>query len=236
VPTPRSAAARKARQVRGGEPRPPVEPEESHPASTLETEVEHEQTVEAARYDDADLADLLAERVEFLQCRFRSARLARSRFSRVRFIDCLVERSDLSNMRGDSGALERVRIAGSRMTGFALNDGLVRDVTFDDCKIDLTNWRQARFDAAVFVGCNLAGADFTDADLRGAAFLRCDLSGAQFHNATMTGARFRACELGGIGGITSWDGAVVHPDDLLGLAYIMAGALGIRVDPAAGPG
>jgi hypothetical protein len=48
----------------------------------------------------------------------------------------------------------------------------------------------------------------------------------------MTGTRFRACELEGIGGITSWDGAIVHPDDLLGLAYVLAGALGIKVDSA----
>ena len=49
---------------------------------------------------------------------------------------------------------------------------------------------------------------------------------------TMTGARFRSCELEGIGGVTSWEGAVVHPDDLLGLAYVLAGALGIRVNAA----
>ena len=80
-----------------------------------------------------------------------------------------------------------------------------------------------------FTDCNLAGADFTDADLRGASFTRCDLTRAQFHNATMTGTRFRACELEGIGGLTSWAGAIVHPDDLLALSYALAGALGITV-------
>lgn len=136
-------------------------------------------------------------------------------------------------MRADSGALERVRVAECRMTGFAFNDGLARDVAFDDCKADLTNWRKARFEAVTFAGCNLRGADFTDADLRGLSFLRCDLTGAQFHHATMTGTRFRACELDGIGGITSWTGAVIHPDDLLGLAHVLAAALAITVDSAA---
>lgn len=46
----------------------------------------------------------------------------------------------------------------------------------------------------------------------------------------MTGTRFQACEFEGIGGITSWDGVIVHPDDLLALAYVLAGALGIKVD------
>jgi len=115
------------------------------------------------------------------------------------------------------------------LTGLAWNDVLLSDVSFSECKIDLTNWRVARLDVVTFVDCSLAGADFTDADLRGASFTRCDLSGAQFHKAKMSGTRFRSCELEGIGGITSWDGAVVHPDDLLGLSYVLAGALGIVV-------
>ncbi|WP_433382039.1 pentapeptide repeat-containing protein [Actinoplanes sp. CA-142083] len=125
--------------------------------------------------------------------------------------------------------LERVGVTGSRMTGLAWNDGLLSDVTFTDCKVDLTNWRFARFDVVTFTDCNLAGADFTHADLRGATFTRCDLSRAQFHNASMEGARFRGCELQGIGGLTSWAGAIVHPDDLLALSYALAGALGITV-------
>jgi uncharacterized protein YjbI with pentapeptide repeats len=167
--------------------------------------------------------------IQFSHCRFRKANLAGSHLSRVRLTDCLIQACDLSNMRAESGALDRVQLTESRMTGLACNDGRLSDVSFSECKIDLTNWRVARFEAVTFVDCNLAGADFTDADLRGASFTRCNLSGAQFHNATMTGTRFRACELDGIGGITSWAGAVVHPDDLLGLSYVLAGALGIAV-------
>ena len=198
-------------------------------ANDLQRDLEHEQTVEAAAYDDTDLTNLLAERVEFLRCRFRKTRFAGSQLPYVRLTDCLVETSDLSNLQAGKGGLERVRISGCRMTGMAWNDALIRDVTFTDCKIDLANWRFARFDAVTFDGCNLSGADFTDADLRGASFTGCDLSGAQFHNAKMAGARFRSCELQGIGGVTGWEGAIVHPDDLLGLAYVLAGALGIKV-------
>jgi len=123
-------------------------------------------------------------------------------------------------------------VSGCRATGSACNDGLLSDVAFVDCKVDLTNWRFARFDVVTFERCNLAGADFTEADLRGASFIGCDLSRAQFHKATMAGARFRRCELQGVGGITSWEGAVVHADDLLELSYVLAGALGIVVKTA----
>jgi uncharacterized protein YjbI with pentapeptide repeats len=129
----------------------------------------------------------------------------------------------------ERGSLERVAVSDTRMTGLACTDGMLSDVTFDACKIDLTNWRFTRFDVVSFDRCNLSGADFGEADLRGASFTDCDLSGAQFSNARMAGARFRNCELEGIGGITSWQGAIVHPDDLMALSYVLAGALGIVV-------
>lgn len=176
-----------------------------------------------------DLVGAFAQSVEFAQCRFRAARLAGAVLHKVRLTDCVVERSDWSNLRGENGSLERVAVSGSRMTGLAFSSGLLKDVTFADSKLDLTNWRFARFDRVTLTGCNLSGADFANADLRGARFVDCDLTGAQFSGATMRGARFQRCELAGIGGITSWAGAIVHPDDLIGLSYALAGALGIVV-------
>jgi uncharacterized protein YjbI with pentapeptide repeats len=198
-------------------------------ATLPEHELEPESAYKGMAFFDLDLEARTAESVEFRQSRFRRSSLAGSHLQRVRFADCLVEASDWSNLRGDGGTFERVKVADSRLTGLAWADGLLRDAAFGGCKLDLSNWRFATFDVAVFTDCNLAGADFTSADLRGASFVRCDLSGAQFSNATMEGARFRGCELAGIGGMTSWAGAIVHEDDLLVLAQTMAAALGIAV-------
>lgn len=225
MPTRRSIS----RNPRPGPPRPPVLPPGLRAATGIQRELEHEQTVEEAAYHDVDLVGIEAERVEFRECEFDRARLAGGHLAKVRFSDCVIRTSDLSNVRAEDGVLERVSLVDSRMTGLAFPGGLVTDVAFGGCKVDLTNWRMARFEAATFTDCVLTGADFTDADLRGVGFLRCDLTGAQFSNATMSGARFRSRELAGIGGITSWAGAVVHPDDLLALSYALAGALGIVV-------
>ena len=50
----------------------------------------------------------------------------------------------------------------------------------------------------------------------------------------MAGARFTNCVLAGIGGVTSFDGAVVAGGDLAGLAYALAAALGIRIEDVDG--
>jgi uncharacterized protein YjbI with pentapeptide repeats len=205
-------------------------PSELEPAGEVQRELKHEQAVEGVVYDDVDLAGGLAEGVVFDRCVFRRAGFASAHLPGVRLIDCAVETCDLSNVRAEKATIQRVRLSGCRATGLAVHGGLLTDVAFVDCKVDLTNWRFARFDVVTFQGCNLTGADFTEADLRGASFTECDLSGAQFHKAAMAGARFRHCELQGVGGITSWAGAVVHPDDLLELSYVLAGALGIVVE------
>lgn len=194
-----------------------------------DTGLESDDYFEKRSFDNADLIGVFAQTVEFAQCRFRAARLGGAVLPKVRLTDCVVERSDLSNVRGENGTMERLAFTDCRMTGVAWNGGLLRHVTFTDCKVDLTNWRYARFDAVTLTSCNLSGADFTNTDLRGASFVDCDLTGAQFNNATMRGTRFQRCELSGIGGITSWQGAIIHPDDLLGLSYALAGALGIVV-------
>ena len=178
---------------------------------------------------DLDLAGRRAEAVEFAQCRFRATSLAGAQLTRVRLVNCVLDASDWSNLRGEGGTLDRTTVSGCRMTGLAWPDGLLRDASLREGKLDLTNWRFATFDLVGFTDCNLTGADFTGADLRGASFTRCRLTGAQFSQASMVGASFRGCDLAGIGGIASWAGAVVHRDDLLELSYVFARALGVVV-------
>lgn len=216
--------------MRNKTPAPPIVPETLDGA---EPGLESDELYEKRSFDYADLIGVFAQMVEFAHCRFRATRLAGAVLPKVRLTDCAVERSDLSNVRGENGAMERLTVTDCRMTGLAWNGGLVKDVTFTGGKLDLTNWRFARFDTVTLTGCNLSGADFSNADLRKAVFVDCDLTGAQFSNANMRGARFQRCALDGIGGITSWSGAVVHPDDLLSLSYALAGALGIVVDARA---
>ncbi|MGC9668316.1 pentapeptide repeat-containing protein [Planosporangium sp. 12N6] len=181
-------------------------------------------------YVDADLASCEAESVEVEQCRFGTVDLSGTVLDRSRLTDCLVEHSNLANLRGTGSALIRVRLATSRMTGFTWVDGVARDVTLDECRLDLSNWRFTTFAGVVFGDCNLTRADFSHADLTGARFVGCDLTGAQFSNATMRGTRLINCVLADIGGLTSWDGAIVRSGDLIALSYAMARELGIRIE------
>jgi uncharacterized protein YjbI with pentapeptide repeats len=229
MPVARRGPARPSASRRTGEPRKPVIPAS---LSSSWQDLEPEAAFRAIDFSGPDLSARDAEAVEFAQCRFRSADLSGSVLAQLTLTDCLVQTSNWANVRAEGGALHRVVFDESRMTGFTVTDGKLGDVTFDQCRLDLSGWRFTGFDSVRFTGCNLTGADFTNADLRGARFTGCDLTGAQFHHATMDGTRFRRCELDGIAGIASWRGAIVHPDDLVALSYTLAGGLGIKIDPA----
>ena len=221
--------ARRNAQVRQGAPRPPVVPASLVPAAFGP---EPEAVFTGVAFHGDDLSEREAEAVEFAGCRFRGADLSGSVLAQLTMTDCQVQTSNWANVRGDGAAVRRVTFEESRMTGFAVTNGKLGDVTFDQCRLDLSGWRFTGFDSVRFTGCKLSGADFTHADLRGARFAGCDLTGAQFHHATMDGARFRRCEVEGIAGITSWRGAVVHPDDVPALSYTLAAGLGLRIDDA----
>ncbi len=171
-----------------------------------------------------------ATAAEFTGCRFMAADLTGTLLRRSAFTDCRFERSNLANLRAERSRLTRVTFDATRLTGLHWTDGVLRDVAVTGCRADLTGFRFTRFDGVTFDDCNLSRADFQNADLSGVRFTGCDLTGAQFSQATMTGTRFADCELEGVGGVTSFRGAIVAGHDLLTLAHTLAGALGITIE------
>ena len=207
-------------------PRPPA-------SITLADLTEHdlvdEGTYRTLHFEDLDLTGREADAVEFDQCRFSGVDLGLSVFERASFVDCLVERSTLANLRAEGSSLIRVQVTASRLTGLQWTKGAVRDTVFRDCRLDLSSFRFSKFSSVIFDRCNLRQADFQNADLRGARFVECELMAAQFSGAKMDGTSFVTCVLDGIGGVTSLRGAQVGSADAVALLRTLAGALGITI-------
>jgi uncharacterized protein YjbI with pentapeptide repeats len=214
-------------------PRPPAGPrlpEALAPASLPEHDLEDEANLHQLDFTELDLGGREADRVEFDQCGFVRAALADTVLDRARFNDCSVEHSDWANLKANRSTMQRVRLATVRLTGMQWVDGVLRDVSFDECRMDFATLRFTACKDVAFTGCNLAKADFTSADLRGAQFTDCDLTGAAFAQAQCTGARFVRCELAGIGNVAGLAGATVAASDLVALTHLLAGALGITIE------
>jgi uncharacterized protein YjbI with pentapeptide repeats len=215
-----------SRPATPAKPRPPKALEL---ATVAEDDLRDEDAYAGLGFYDLDLTGRSAKGAEFNQCRFNRTDLSGTSFVKVLLTDCLIESTNLANLHGDQSSMLRVTAKDSRLTGLQWLDGVLRDVTLRDCRIDLSVFRATKFNAVQFEDCNLAGADFTGADLTGAAFTRCDLTGAQFSAATMEGARLADCTLAGIGGVTSFAGATISTTDLITLSHALAAALNIKI-------
>jgi uncharacterized protein YjbI with pentapeptide repeats len=192
--------------------------------------LEDEATYHSLSFVNFDFSNVSAANVEFEECRFRNADFSGSRLDRVAYVDCEFEGGNLANLVAQRSSMVRIRLAGVRMTGLQWMDGGLRDVEVVDSKADLSSYRFATMHSVTFQRCNLARADFTNADIAGVRFLECDLTGAQFNHAKMAETRFAECVLDGVGGVEAFAGAIVASNDLLALTYTLAAGLGIRIE------
>lgn len=165
------------------------------------------------------------------QCRFRGTDLAAGSWRDGVWRDCRFESASLAGVVAQRCSLLRSQVAGVRATGLQWTDGLVKDVTFSDCRLDLAGFRFSRFAHVEFVDCRMGQIDFTGADLSGVRFVNCDLQSAKLHQAKAVGARFDGCRLDGISGVEALSGATVSASDLVPLTFVLAGALGIAIEP-----
>jgi uncharacterized protein YjbI with pentapeptide repeats len=212
----------------------PEKPRVAESLAPLEPEPEAEEVDGASWYQvslaGVDLAGARVEEAEIEQCRLTRVGLAGAEIRHLTVVDSVIDHGDWANAIFESCGLRRVHLKENRMTGLTFIDGMVRDVEFVDCKLDLTNWRANTFTTVHFAQCDLSGADFAGADLRGVVFTGCELGGAQFSNAKANGARFLDCDLAGIGGIGSLAGATIRSGDLLTLTGLLARELDITIE------
>lgn len=184
----------------------------------------------AIEYQNVDLSGQDIETAEVSQCRFSDSALASTTIHQLIVSDTIFSRCDVSNVNAKDSSLLRTTMTTSRLTGMTWIRCLFRDVLFDSCRADLATFRFSKFKSVVFRDCQLRQVDFQNADLRETRFEGCDLTGAQFSSAEMAGTRFLNCTLVGIGGATSFKGAIIKSDDILGLAHGLANALGIIIE------
>jgi uncharacterized protein YjbI with pentapeptide repeats len=136
-----------------------------HAAVLPNHDVEDEATYRSLDMFDLDLTGRVAQSVEFDGCHFKGADLGGSVLDRSGFVDCLLENCNLANVRAGEASLRRVPMSVARMTGFQWINGSLRDVAFQECRLDLSTFRFCKLTDVVFSGCNLTRVDFTNADL-----------------------------------------------------------------------
>ena len=183
------------------------------------------------------LAGRTASRLIIQRARLQDVEMVESKFNFLRLIDARLDHCDLANIDWSQSTFNRIELVNCRMTGGRFIDSDIKDVFFEDCKIDLAQFRVCAFKDCRFLNCNLREADFYEANLEGIVFSGCDLRGVQLYGASLKGADFRGSQLEGLQArAEDLQGAIIDSLQLLDLARDLAAMIGLKVLEPDAPG
>jgi uncharacterized protein YjbI with pentapeptide repeats len=186
-------------------------------------------TLERARLEDADLAGLATSGLHLDEVELRRVDLSEATLAGLEAVDLVVAEGSWANVRAERASLRRGVFRSVRLTGAALPEAELVDVSFEDCRLDLAGFRFARLERVAFVDCRLEEADLQGAVLENVRFERCGLERAVLSQATLVRCELRGCTLDGLAGAERLAGARLPWPDVVAAAGTLAAALGIDV-------
>ncbi|MFG2969178.1 MULTISPECIES: pentapeptide repeat-containing protein [unclassified Streptomyces] len=203
---------------------PPLEP-------WSDGELEPDGDYDGLEFRDADFVGQDAAGARFMDCALTGCAFDETGLRHARVLDTV-----LTGIRGvgtnlAEATLRDVELIDARLGGTQLHGSVLERVVIRGGKIDYLNLRKARLRDVVFESCVLVEPDFGGAVLERVEFTDCTLKDADFNGVTMKDVDLRgAAELGIATGVERLAGAVISMSQLLDLAPVLAGQLGIRVE------
>jgi uncharacterized protein YjbI with pentapeptide repeats len=177
-----------------------------------------------------DASNLRAKSLALDESLLEKVTLAEARLERLGLSDAELKACDFSAARCPENSIIRVRITDSRMTGVDLSRGTLKDVVFENCKLDMANFRFAKLTRVQFIDCILNEADFQRAELKDVAFLSSHLEKVEFSQARIKDVDARTSELVDIRGWQSLRGLTIDPVQLITIAPQLAQELGLAIE------
>ncbi|MFD0559464.1 uncharacterized protein YjbI with pentapeptide repeats [Stackebrandtia endophytica] len=210
-------------------PASPQMPARLTPAEDVDHPLEEESDWWQLEFTGGDHCGAEAVNFQVEQCRFDRTDFSAGVWRSGTFRDCRFGSVNLAGVVAERSSLFRSSVEHARATGLQWTDGVLKDVTFTECRLDLAGFRFSRLDHVVFDNCRMSGVDLTNCDLSKARFVNCDLTGAKLHHAKAVGARFEHCVLDDVSGVEALAGAVIEATDLIPLTFMLARALGVTI-------
>lgn len=176
-----------------------------------------------------DLANEDASRLRLVESRLGTVDLTGASLEHALLRDVLVTDGSWANVRARGVTLRRVRLERVRLTGAELRESAIDDVTFVDCRLDLTSFRHAKLSSVRFQGCRLEEADFQGATLSSCVFDDCVLTRSSWADATLVRSEMRGVDLAGAGNPECLRGVRMPWADVVNAAAALAEAVGIEI-------
>lgn len=184
---------------------------------------------EGERLADADLEERDLEGIALSECEWLDVALSGADLTRSRLAETRLTRVSGTVVRAPRSTWRDVHIEDSRIGAAEFFESEWRSVRFSGCKLGYVNLRSARLSDVEFRNCTIDEIDLEGATVLRAAFPDSRLRTLGVGHAFLEHVDLRGLELSVINGVGSLAGAVVSETQLLELAPLLAGHLGIVV-------
>jgi uncharacterized protein YjbI with pentapeptide repeats len=176
-----------------------------------------------------DLSDRNGEGVQLAECRVENVDLSGATLRRSSMRDVVVDGGSWANVDVTEATLQRIELRNVRLTGAVLAGVSLRDMSFVDCRMDLSAIRFGRLERVRFENCRMEEIDLYEAKLSSVIFAGCALTNASLAKATFASCEMYECDLDGIGNPEQLRGVGMPWPDIVRSARVLAAAAGIHV-------
>jgi uncharacterized protein YjbI with pentapeptide repeats len=139
----------------------------------------------------------LETQIEFNGCSFERVVFSGD-FRKTQFIDCIMDRCDLSNTDFEASRFHRVKISGSKGIGIRFAKAKWQYVTIDDSVMTYGAFSDVDFQDVSLTKCDLSQSSFFTADLKRISLHQLNLSQTDFSDTPLSGLDFSTSEIDGI--------------------------------------
>lgn len=188
-----------------------------------------EASLEQVSLSHVDAGNIHARSLSLQEAVLERVLLTEAHLERLSLTDVEVKACDLSIARCSESSFMRVRIVGGRMTGIDLSRATIKDAVFEECKLDIANFRFAKLTRVQFVNCQLNETDFQAAELHEVEFQGSYLEKTEFGQCRIKDVDVRTSQLYDIRGWQSLKGLTIDSAQLITVAPQLAVELGLKI-------
>jgi uncharacterized protein YjbI with pentapeptide repeats len=196
-----------------------VEPAELGPAEMRSDE----------RYVDADFGERDLGSTSFVGCSFERVRMTDPVLRGAQFAECAFADLDAPVLSAPRSSWRSTTVTSSRIGSGEAYESTWRSVLIEGSKINYLNVRSAEWRDVVLRDCVIDELDLSYASVTRLAVERCRIGTLDVSHATLVDVDLRGASLSTVNGLDGLAGAWINQTQLLELAPLIAGHLGIRI-------
>ncbi|WP_138500470.1 pentapeptide repeat-containing protein [Nostoc sp. PA-18-2419] len=150
--------------------------------------------------------------VDFQYAYFDNVKIINTYFKRLSLQDVRITKSDFANTQWEEGSLNRIEFINSRLLGFKAIKCRLKNVVFQECQGQFSQFTFSKFDNIIFNNCNLENSTFLETSLTNVKFINCQMNNVILANAKFKDTDFRGSNIEGLQiNISQLKGAILDP-------------------------